>query len=103
MMGYQFARQKPLGNFIVDFYCKVLNLAIEVDGDYHTIEEQVEADKNRQTILEPFDLNFSRFADLEVRKAMPQVLQKIKDYILKYEEAYPDVKEKTRLIKPPYS
>ena len=95
-MGYQFARQKPLSNFIVDFYCKVLNLVIEVDGEYHTVEEQIAADKVRQTMLETFNLNFLRFADLEVRKDMPQVLRTIKDYILKYEETHPEVKEKSR-------
>jgi very-short-patch-repair endonuclease len=34
MDGYTFNRQKPLGNYIVDFYCKPLNLVIEVDGGY---------------------------------------------------------------------
>ena len=32
LKGYKFNRQKPLGNYIVDFYCKRLNLVIEVDG-----------------------------------------------------------------------
>jgi very-short-patch-repair endonuclease len=35
MMGYQFDRQKPLENFIVDFYCQALKLVIEIDGGYH--------------------------------------------------------------------
>jgi len=32
-MGYDFDRQRPIDNFIVDFYCKELQLAIEIDGD----------------------------------------------------------------------
>ncbi|EJF09782.1 hypothetical protein O71_13154 [Pontibacter sp. BAB1700] len=32
-LGLDFDRQKPLDNFIVDFYCKDLMLAIEIDGD----------------------------------------------------------------------
>lgn len=35
MLGYQFYRQKPLDNYIIDFYCPALKLIIEVDGEYH--------------------------------------------------------------------
>ena len=35
MLGYDFDRQRPIDNFIVDFYCKELQLAIEIDGDTH--------------------------------------------------------------------
>ncbi|MER3463990.1 MAG: hypothetical protein C4329_05815 [Chitinophagaceae bacterium] len=35
LMGYTFNRQKPLANYIVDFYCKPLQLVIEIDGGYH--------------------------------------------------------------------
>src|SRR6186713_2670591 len=40
MMNYTFNRQKPLGRYIVDFYCKPLKLVIEIDGAYHFEEEQ---------------------------------------------------------------
>lgn len=81
MMGYTFNRQKPLGHYIVDFYCRPLNLVIEVDGGYHFEEEQKILDGERQAILEDMGLNFLRFHDEEVRKDMPQVLQRIKAYI----------------------
>ena len=32
---YKFLRQKPIANFIVDFYCSELRLVIEIDGDTH--------------------------------------------------------------------
>jgi very-short-patch-repair endonuclease len=35
MLGYQFARQKPIGWYIVDFYCPALGLVIEIDGGSH--------------------------------------------------------------------
>ena len=35
MHGYDFDRQKPIDDFIVDFYCKRLKLAIEIDGESH--------------------------------------------------------------------
>lgn len=35
MLGYDFHRQKPIGNYIVDFFCNELSLAIEVGGESH--------------------------------------------------------------------
>jgi very-short-patch-repair endonuclease len=81
MMGYTFNRQKPLNNYIVDFYCKPLKLVIEVDGGYHFEEQQKLKDKERQNLLEQMQLNFLRFHDEEVRKDMNEVLRKVKNYI----------------------
>ncbi len=44
--GYRFARQKPIGNYIVDFYCSKLRLIIEIDGvthDYKMKEDEKKA------------------------------------------------------------
>ncbi|MBR0569562.1 DUF559 domain-containing protein [Microvirga sp. STS03] len=49
ILGYDFDRQKPIDSFIVDFYCKELSLAIEVDGDSH--DYSFEEDRNRQFTL----------------------------------------------------
>ena len=35
MKGYDFHRQKPLDNYIVDFFCPKLRLIIEIDGESH--------------------------------------------------------------------
>src|SRR5699024_5241929 len=35
LLGYDFHRQKPIGNYIVDFYCPDILLAIEIDGNSH--------------------------------------------------------------------
>ena len=37
LKGYQFYRQKILGNYIVDFHCPKANLIIELDGGQHYI------------------------------------------------------------------
>ncbi|MEA3451087.1 MAG: DUF559 domain-containing protein [Bacteroidota bacterium] len=50
MLGYKFNRQKPLLNYIVDFYCKKMNLVIEVDGESHN--NKYEKDLKRQKELE---------------------------------------------------
>jgi very-short-patch-repair endonuclease len=83
--GYSFNRQKPIGQFIVDFYCKPLKLVIEVDGGYHYEEEQILIDTGRQKMIEEMGLHFLRFHDEEIRKDMPQVLQKIKEYIREFD------------------
>ena len=75
MMGHKFNRQKPLGNYIVDFYCKRLNLVIEIDGKSH--DYKYEQDLYRQRKLEELGLKFLRFTDLEVKKDMNNVLRAI--------------------------
>ena len=75
--GYAFNRQKPLGNYIVDFYCRKTNLVIEVDGGSHDYEEAVVEDRKRQQILEELGVSFLRFSDWEVKNAMSFVLGEI--------------------------
>jgi very-short-patch-repair endonuclease len=81
VMGYTFNRQKPLGRYIVDFYCKPLNLVIEVDGGYHNREEQKIKDRERQGILEAMGLDFLRFQNEEIKKDLDVVVNTIRNYI----------------------
>ena len=50
-MVYGFNRQKPLGRYIVDFYCRKLNLVIEIDGISHFFEDVAVKDENKQFII----------------------------------------------------
>ena len=86
MMNYTFNRQKPLNRYIVDFYCKLLKLVIEVDGGYHEEELQKIKDSERQQVLEEMGLNFLRFTEKEVRKNIDNVLRVIESYVLEYSE-----------------
>ena len=92
MCGYDFDRQRPINNFIVDFYCKDLMLAIEVDGISHYSEEAFKADSERQTIIEKFGVQFLRFDDEEVRNDMPNVLRSIEGWILDWVDTNPERK-----------
>ena len=56
--GVKFRRQQPIGYFVVDFYNSAYRLVIEVDGPIHN--NQVEADRARQDILEVLGLNILR-------------------------------------------
>jgi len=86
MLGYKFLRQKPIGNYIVDFFCNKLKLIIEIDGDSHT-EEKFEYDVIRQKWLESRGINVLRFDDLEVKKDMKNVLSAIEGWIVDWEES----------------
>ncbi len=86
MLGYRFLRQKPIGNYIVDFYCSELKLVIEIDGDSHS-EETYEKDMKRQEWLESIGLTVIRFCDLDVKKDMNNVIMSIEGWICSYEES----------------
>ena len=79
MLGFDFDRQRPIGNYIVDFYCKELSLAIEIDGDTHIYK--YDYDDHRQVELEKLGVNFLRFEDIEVKKNMMNVLRVIMNWI----------------------
>lgn len=79
MMGYDFHRQKPIDEYIVDFYCPALKLAIEIDGESHFLRQ--DEDTRRQKRLENTGVRFIRFDDLEVKFEMESVLKRIKDWI----------------------
>ena len=79
MMCYDFHRQKPIDQYIVDFYCPRLSLAIEIDGQSHICKE--EEDAIRQERLENLGIQFLRFDDLDVKIRMPDVLDSIREWI----------------------
>jgi very-short-patch-repair endonuclease len=81
ILGYDFDRQRPIDNFIVDFYCKELMLAIEIDGDTHIYK--YDYDEDREKRLESLGVSFLRFDDKEVKKNMNNVLRVIEDWIIK--------------------
>lgn len=77
--GYKFTRQKPIDNYIVDFFCNRLRLVIEIDGITH--EDKVEEDEKRQSELENLGIRFLRFLDSDVRENLNGVLLRITDWI----------------------
>lgn len=60
--GLRFRRQYSIGNYILDFYCPKLKLAIELDGDYHYHGGMVKADYLREQYLkQKFGITTLRF------------------------------------------
>jgi len=62
--GYKFTRQKPIGSFILDFYCSKLFLAVEVDGEIH--KSRKEYDQERTTYLANHGISVARYRNNEI-------------------------------------
>ncbi len=86
MMGYDFDRQRPVGNYIIDFYCKDLQLALEVEGITHLDEKVILIDEIRQDVLENLGVNFLRFDAMLVVNKVEAAVREIRNWILDYEE-----------------
>jgi len=87
--GIKFRRQQPVGYFVVDFYASAFRLVIEVDGSIH--DQQIEADKARQHILEELGLIVFRIKTEIVEKSLPVALALIRSKIreLKQDSNFP--------------
>jgi very-short-patch-repair endonuclease len=76
-LNYRFARQKPIGNYIVDFYCREKRLAIELDGYSHRFEETIERDEQKEKYLNNQGICVLRFQDAEVMENIDNVIAEI--------------------------
>ena len=77
ILGLQFYRQKPILNFIVDFYCSAAKLVIECDGGQHYTAEGLEADRARDQALAQLGLNMLRFDNRQILTEIDGVVEKI--------------------------
>jgi very-short-patch-repair endonuclease len=75
ILGFDFDRQCCIDEYIVDFYCKDLMLAIEVDGLSHHHEDAFVKDTHRQQSLESFGIIVIRFTEAEVKYDRQNVLR----------------------------
>ena len=82
MSGAQFYRQKPIGNYIVDFYAPRPRLVVEVDGSQHLVTEHWQADAERDVYLATESLLVLRFNNLQVLKELDGVVEAIYQAIL---------------------
>lgn len=72
--GWQFYRQKPMGSYIVDFYCPAARLVVELDGSQHFEPEHQAADQKRDAYLVGLGLRVLRFDNRQVLLEMDAVL-----------------------------
>ncbi len=73
----QFYRQKPIGNYIVDFYAPAAKLVVELDGGQHFFDEHLKRDQKRDAYLASMHLKVLRFDNGQVLKSLRDVLEEI--------------------------
>ncbi len=79
--GFKFRRQHPIKDFIVDFFCADIGLAVEVDGEYHDQAEQQLADEQRTIELNKVNIKVIRFTNHEVIHNTSEVLKQIVEHL----------------------
>lgn len=77
--GFDFHRQKPILEYIVDFYCYKLKLIIEIDGNSHNVK--AEEDERRDKELQKLGFTVLRFSEAEVRNNLNLVLNSLSVFI----------------------
>ena len=92
LWGFDFDRQRCIDNYIVDFYCKSLMLAIEIDGMSHNHEEAFARDEIRQQKLESFGITVIRFTEAEMKFDMTNVIRAIEGAVITIIKNNPAIK-----------
>jgi very-short-patch-repair endonuclease len=84
ILGYQFTRQKPIKNYIVDFYCSKLHLVIEIDGFSH--DDKQKYDEERDNKLRDLGLEIMHFDGYYLINHIQKALESISEKILGLEK-----------------
>lgn len=80
--GVRFLRQKPIGNYIVDFYCPKLHLVIELDGSQHYLDKGIQYDNKRTAELKEYGIKtVIRIPNNEINLNLTGVVESIENYI----------------------
>lgn len=77
ILDVQFYRQKPIGNYIVDFYAPHVKLVVEIDGAQHLENDHAEKDAKRDTSLTNQGLRVLRFDNMQVLQKTEAVVEVI--------------------------
>ncbi|MEI8091577.1 MAG: DUF559 domain-containing protein [bacterium] len=88
--GYKFTRQKPIGPFILDFYCSALFLAVEVDGEIH--KSRKEYDQERTTYLINCGISVARYRNNQIFNDSDGVYYDLLQFIYELESNIKDKK-----------
>lgn len=79
----RFQKQKPIGNYIVDFYCAAAKLVVELDGGGHYTPEQQNNDTIRTKQIEKQGIQVIRFCNLDIDRNFYSVCSVIDDMVKK--------------------
>jgi very-short-patch-repair endonuclease len=84
--GFDFHRQRPVDNFIIDFFCQELYLAIELDGYSHLLESSEHSDYRKEQKLDELGIKLIRFWDEEIFNDLDNVLRVIEITVIERKE-----------------
>ncbi|MCL2633400.1 MAG: DUF559 domain-containing protein [Oscillospiraceae bacterium] len=76
--GYDFDRQKIIGNYIVDFYCVDCSVVIEIDGSSHDNKEIYDGDRN--SFLENLGLTVIHVSAKDVLNDLNRVMKMLNEH-----------------------
>ena len=77
LLGTLFYRQKPIGNYIVDFYCPAAHVVVEVDGGQHFEPENITKDTKRTAYFHVLKLTVLRFDNRQVLTQLEDVVAEV--------------------------
>ncbi len=80
-LPYTILRQKPLDNYVVDFYCAKAKLVIELDGEIHRTPNARAYDEERDAVLGGYGLTVMRFTNEMVKDNFSTVCAQIRRVI----------------------
>lgn len=84
--GYDFDRQKIIGNYIIDFYCGNCQVVVEIDGKSH--DDKQEYDTERDVYLESLGLTVIHIPALDILKRLGAVMEMLYDNPVFQEDMY---------------
>jgi very-short-patch-repair endonuclease len=84
-------RQKVIGPYIADFYCRKVGLVVELDGSQHYDPEHIQYDAKRTAYFHDLNIEVLRFTNTEIKKNLQgvcYVIEKTVEELLAKEEAF---------------
>lgn len=79
MFGFKVRRQYGIDNFVIDFYCPELKLAIEVDGDVHYFKKKIEADNRKNRRFKEEGIKFIRLKTIDLEEDYESIVLYLED------------------------
>jgi very-short-patch-repair endonuclease len=80
--GRKFRRQHSIGNYIVDFYCPQEKLVVELDGEDHFWDDQINNDRERTQFLHDNYIRVIRFKNKWIFEDIGYVLTEIRRHFI---------------------
>ena len=81
LLNLKFRRQFPIGPYILDFYCSEKRVGMEIDGDSHDLDEQIDKDAQREIFLKQNGILLLRITNKEVLKHPEETEEFLKHFL----------------------